>query len=156
MPTNKRESFIFTTLMCAFMVFCMSIYNIGFYTDGISLETIKIAWLGFPLAFGVALILDWFLVSRIAKGIAFKFAGENKSPLVLIPLISTGMVCGMVLTMSMFGALCHGGLTNQTLNLWLSLIPKNFVVALPLQLLIAGPLVRFVFRKAFPVGVISC
>ena len=31
--------------------------------------------------------------------------------------------------------------------MWLSNIPKNFVMALPYQLIIAGPVVRFVFRS---------
>lgn len=31
-------------------------------------------------------------------------------------------------------------------------IPKNFVMALPFQLIIAGPLVRKVFRTIFPEG----
>ena len=36
--------------------------------------------------------------------------------------------------------------------MWLTNIPKNFVMALPYQLIIAGPGVRFVFRAAFPEG----
>ena len=38
------------------------------------------------------------------------------------------------------------------MSAWLFNIPRNFVMALPLQLLIAGPLVRKVFRGLFPVG----
>ena len=29
MPINKKESLIYTTLMCIFMVYFMSVYNIG-------------------------------------------------------------------------------------------------------------------------------
>lgn len=38
--------------------------------------------------------------------------------------------------------------------IWLTNIPKNFIMALPFQLLIAGPLVRKIFRAAFPVGTV--
>ena len=35
---------------------------------------------------------------------------------------------------------------------WLTNIPRNFIMALPLQLILAGPVVRRVFRSAFPEG----
>ena len=61
----------------------------------------------------------------------------------------------MVIIMSLYGALevaVSQGLWSQVGIIWLTNIPKNFVVALPLQLLIAGPLVRKVFRTLFPEG----
>ena len=33
-------------------------------------------------------------------------------------------------------------------------IPRNFIMALPLQLLIAGPFIRGLFRKLFPEGTV--
>jgi hypothetical protein len=41
---------------------------------------------------------------------------------------------------------------SQVLLIWLTNIPKNFIMALPFQLLIAGPVIRRVFRAAFPEG----
>ena len=38
--------------------------------------------------------------------------------------------------------------------MWLVNIPHNFVMALPWNLLVAGPISRFVFRRAFPVGTV--
>ena len=57
--------------------------------------------------------------------------------------------------MSLYGAFevaISQGLWSQIGIIWLTNIPKNFIVALPLQLLIAGPLVRKVFRTLFPEG----
>lgn len=153
MPKNKRESLIFTIMMCAFMVFVMSVYNISFYV-GFSFETVKSAWVGFPLAFIVAFILDWFFVGKFAKKFAFKLAGNNSKPIVLVLLISTFMVCGMVIFMSLFGALHTAGISSLTIPLWVENIFKNFILALPLQLLVAGPLIRYVFRKTFPEGTV--
>ena len=47
------------------------------------------------------------------------------------------MVCGMVILMSLYGAVEQAGISEQTLMVWLTNIPKNFIAALPLQLLIA-------------------
>ena len=49
--------------------------------------------------------------------------------------------------MSLFGAVMHPNVNQGLLMTWLSNIGKNVVVALPLQLLIAGPIVRRLFRK---------
>ena len=65
------------------------------------------------------------------------------------------MVVPMVIIMSLYGAFevaISQGMWNQIGIIWLTNIPKNFIVALPLQLLIAGPLVRKVFRTLFPEG----
>ena len=48
----------------------------------------------------------------------------------------------------------HTGAWSDVPMRWLMNIPRNFVMALPLQLLIAGPLVRKVFRTAFPMGTV--
>lgn len=154
MPVNKRESMIFTLLMCAFMVFIMSAYNVV-RIHGLNSELMKTTWLGFPLAYVVALISDWFIVGPIAKKVAFKIIGLNAPTWKKVVAISTCMVTGMVLIMSLFGSIVGAGLSSQTLIIWLYNIPANFILALPLQMLIAGPVVRIIFRKAFPEGAIA-
>lgn len=149
MPQNRRESFVYTVLMCAFMVFFMSVYNIAMM-EGLSWMTIKSAWMGFPLAYVVGILCDWFLVSSLAKKIANKIVGEKKKRLIIA--IPCCMVCGMVVLMSLFGALQHVGFHSGILSAWLHNIPLNAIAALPLQLIFAGPIVRRAFRKLFPVG----
>lgn len=63
----------------------------------------------------------------------------------------------MVIIMSFYGgveACVRSGAWSALLIIWLTNIPKNFIMALPFQLIVAGPLVRKVFRTAFPVGTI--
>lgn len=153
MPINKRESLIFTTFMCAFMVFFMTLYNVV-RIHGFTSDLLISTWIGFPLAYAVALVSDWFLVGPLAKKIAYKIAGENPPTWKLVIAISSSMVTGMVLIMSLFGAIVGVGINSQTLIVWLINIPFNFVVALPLQMILAGPLVRLTFRRLFPVGAI--
>lgn len=118
MPINKRESMVFTIIMCA-------------------------------------IIGDWFLVAPTAKKIAIKAVGHDAPVWKKMIAIPTCMVCGMVLIMSLFGAIMGVGFSSQTISVWVYNIPANFIVALPMQLIVAGPAVRFVFRKAFPEGVIT-
>jgi len=158
MPQNKRESLIFSFMMCFVMVLWMSIYNVSISLGGISMESIKIAWLGFPVAFITALMLDLLIVSKVAKAVAFGLILKPESSVIKkILVVSTGMVIQMVVLMSLYGSIemcLRNGMWSQIVIYWLRNIPKNLIMALPLQLLIAGPVIRKYFRIAFPVGAI--
>lgn len=120
------------------------------------MESIKAGWLGFPIAYIFAMCCDWFFVSKIAKGFAFKYLVKpNSSVLRKVISVSCCMVVPMVIIMSLYGAVevsVEMGNFSNLLIIWLTNIPKNFVMALPYQLIVAGPLARFVFRSAFPEG----
>lgn len=156
MPQNKRESLIYTVMMCFVMVLWMSFYNVALQQGRFTLETLAAGWLGFPFAYVVGMCCDWFVASRIAKGVAFRFLVKPQdSALKKVLCISCGMVVVMVVLMSLYGA-CEGAFhTGNWAGVpgnWLVNIPRNFIMALPLQLLLAGLLVRRVFRAAFPEG----
>ncbi|MED0990469.1 hypothetical protein P4T72_11485 [Bacillus nitratireducens] len=62
------------------------------------------------------------------------------------------MMClGMVFFMSFYGIAMmylHGGLHGDSfVSIYFSIFMRNFIVAYPLQLMIMGPLVRFLFGK---------
>ena len=120
------------------------------------MESIKAGWLGFPIAYIFAMCCDWFFVSKIAKGFAFKYLVKpDSSVLRKVISVSCCMVVPMVIIMSLYGAVevsIEMGNFSNLLMMWLTNIPKNFVMALPFQLIIAGPLVRKVFRTIFPEG----
>lgn len=101
---------------------------------------------------------DLFLVSRLAKGFAFRFlVRPGDGVLKTIICVSCCMVVLMVIIMSFYGAVeaCISiGNWGSLLFIWLGNIPTNFIVALPFQLLIAGPFVRKMFRRLFPEGTV--
>lgn len=113
MPQNKRESLIYTVIMCAFMVLWMSIYNVSLQYGAFSLEAVIAGWIGFPIAYVFAMCCDWFVVSKLAKGIAFRYLVKPEDcALKKILCISGGMVVGMVIIMSLYGA-CEGPSTPE-------------------------------------------
>lgn len=141
MPINKRESLLFTFIMCFCMVLWMSIYNVALQHGAINGEVVAAAWLGFPVAYVFAMCCDWFIASPSAKGFAFKFlvTPGKSSPLAMTLAVSSCMVVPMVIIMSLYGAcegLFHmpgGPLANlQALPMmWLVNIPRNFIRACP-------------------------
>lgn len=146
MPRNFKEEIVFTAIMAGLMVFVMVGYNVVLvegFTSQLLLHTIE----DYPLGLLVAIILDMFVVGRIAKGIAFKYIINDymKKNVLLIGLtISVLMVLGMVTCMSLFGIIMNGQLSWGAYgHAWLF----NVIVALPLQLLIVGPIARAVLGK---------
>ncbi|MDO4262113.1 MAG: DUF2798 domain-containing protein [Eubacteriales bacterium] len=156
MPQNKRESLIYTVMMCFMMVLWMSMYNVTLHMGALSFETLQEGWLGFPFAYIYAMLFDWFLVSHLAKGFAFRFLVRPESPVLhKVLAVSCCMVIPMVIVMSLYGSLeacVKSGVWSLLLPTWISNIPKNMAMALPFQLLVAGPVVRRIFRSAFPEG----
>lgn len=158
MPQNKRESLIYTIMMCFVMVLWMSIYNVSLHEGGLGIDSIRAGWIGFPIAYIIAMCCDWFLVSKVAKHVAFRYLVKpTSSSTMKVIAVSCCMVIPMVIIMSLFGGI-EVCLTTGTWSslpiIWLTNIPMNFIMALPLQLLLAGPFIRFVFRKTFPLGTI--
>lgn len=144
MPKNRKESLLYTMMMCAFMVFWMSVYNVALY-QGLNSEALQAAWIGFPLAYLIGCMCDWLLVASLAKRFAFKMVSPNSKPIYRMVAISSCMVIGMVFCMSLYGAIEQGGIGLHTIGMWGNNIWKNTIVALPLQLCIAGPFIRRVF-----------
>ena len=159
MPKNKRESLIYTVMMCFTMVIWMSMYNVSLNWGVFDMETLKEGWLGFPVAYLFAMFCDWFVVSGPAKGFAFRFLVKPgiSSQIKMVIAVSCCIAVPMVIIMSFYGAMemcVRTGEWSALLLTWLTNIPKNFIMAIPFQLLIAGPLVRKLFRTAFPEGTI--
>lgn len=163
MPTNKRESLIFTFSMCFCMVLWMSIYNVARTVGALNMEVLSEAWLGFPVGYIFAMLCDWFIASPLAKKVAFKlFVKPSTSPRFIPVIVSTCMVVPMVIIMSLFGVIeagthMPGGVMSVLSNLpqlWIQNIGWNFIMAWPFNIIVAGPIVRALFRRAFPIGTV--
>ena len=156
MPQNKRESLIYTVMMCFFMVLWMGTYNVILQYGTFNVEVAVASWVGFPFAYIFAMCCDWFLVSGLAKGVAFKWLVKPEdSPLKKVICVSVCMAVPMVIIMSLYGAVegaFHTGNWAAVPMNWMINIPRNFIMAIPLQLIVAGPIIRRLFRAAFPVG----
>lgn len=149
MGQSKTEKFIFTLMMCACMVLGMTIYNM-ILIDGFSSKIFSNLLYDYWPGFIVALILDVFVVGKIAKYIAGKIVKDNDPIIKRIITISFFMVCGMVLCMSFYGAFINVGFSPILPNAYINAVWKNFIVALPLNFLVVSPLVRSVFLKLYP------
>ena len=150
MPTTKKESLLFGLMMCFGMVLVMTLYN--FYLNGtFGKMTFTEGLLDFVIGFIIAFILDWCIVGPIAKKIAFKLTANTTKKIYTVLTISICMVIGMAFFMSIYGmimsSLNNGVEYNSIMAAYLSVYSKNLMLALPLQIIIMGPVVRYLFTK---------
>jgi hypothetical protein len=141
MPRNLKEEVVFTAIMAGLMVFVMVCYNVAL-VEGVTSTLLVHSIMDYPGGLLVAIILDLLVVGPIAKFVAFRYIINDymKKNVVLIGItISVLMVVGMVSCMSLFGIIMNGQVS------WISYFHAwgfNVIVALPLQLLIVGPIAR--------------
>ncbi|MFC6171426.1 DUF2798 domain-containing protein [Loigolactobacillus jiayinensis] len=149
MPRNWKEEIVFTAIMAGLMVFVMVCYNVllvqGF-TKGFLMNSLA----EYPGGLLVAVVLDLLIVGPIAKKLAFRYIINDymKKNVILIGItISVMMVLGMVSCMSLFGMIMSHELGGHVLATYGHAWIFNLIVALPLQLLIVGPIARAVLGK---------
>lgn len=149
MGKNKKENFIFTLICCALMVLGMALYN-GILTNGFTSDLFIGILIPYLPIFCIALILDWFLVGNLAKGLVAKIVNDNDPMIKKVLFISFFMVCGMCFCMSLIVSIIHMSSPSQFPLQFVKTLGMNFICALPLQLLIVGPIARGIFFKIYP------
>ncbi|AQQ54885.1 hypothetical protein [Planococcus lenghuensis] len=162
MPTNKKEGLLFGLMMVFGMVLFMYTYNL--VMEGLWKElSIAAIALQFLITLMVAFIVESFLIGPLAGGFVSKLRYDKSKKWKNILAMSGCMVTGMVLTMSVFGLAVKfmiSGIDGSLLSDYVQLVGQNFIMALPVQLLIVGPIARwvltaFIQNGAHPETVIS-
>ncbi len=144
MPKNFKEELLFTAVMAGLMVLVMAGYNITL-ADGFSNHFIREVLVGYPLALIVAAICDLGIIGPGVKYIFFHFIINDymkKKQIRIALTISVMMVAGMVTLMSLFGMVVTQNFGGNVFLTYLRTWIFNLFMALPLQLLIVGPIAR--------------
>jgi len=144
MPKNFKEELLFTAVMAGLMVLVMAGYNIAL-ADGFSHHFIREVLVGYPLALVVAAICDLGIIGPGVKYLFFHYIINDymkKKQIRIALTISCMMVVGMVTLMSLFGMVVTGNFGGNVVLTYLHTWIFNVFMALPLQLLIVGPIAR--------------
>lgn len=149
MPNTKLESVFFTAITAWGMVYCMTLYNTvlaaGSFTNDSFLLAFKNMWIEFVLIF----LCAYFISSRAAKRLAFRVVQKEDRPIVIVLAIQVFTVVCQVALASVLGVWHGYGFTVQFVPDYITTYCRNFIMALPLQLLLVGPAARGIFRTAF-------
>lgn len=149
MPKTKFQSVIFTAITAWIMVYIMTLYNVvlamGSFTNATFLITLKGMWIEYIIIF----LCAFFISSHVAKYFAFRVVKPEDRPIAIIIAIQVFTVVVQVALASILGVYHGYGFTNQFIPNYLVTYCRNFIMALPVQLFIAGPLARWIFRSIF-------
>lgn len=149
MPKTRLESIFFTAVTAWLMVYGMTLYNTvlasGTFTNATFLVALQNMWIEFIIIF----LLAYFVSGHIAKRLAFRVVQPGDRPIFIIFAIQIFTVVSQVAFASILGVYHSFGFTVNFIPHYLLTYCQNFAMAMPLQLFLAGPLARWIFRTVF-------
>ena len=148
MPETKLQDFIYTLIMAFVMVYVMICYNIAIHTGGLNNFVFLEAFNGLIYMWPIAIILEFFLIGKIAHKLTFKALDPKKTPSIIISYgISIVIVTFMCPIMSLVATiLINKPSLDIFISSWLQSMVLSFPMAMCFQLFYAGPIVRFIFN----------
>ena len=146
MPKNKLEEVVFTAIMATIMVYGMVVYNVALNTGTVDGTTFIAAAHELPIMVPVAFILEFFIVGKIAKMLAFTVMKPTDRPQFITYAISICICCIMCPIMSLVATILFKELS---FGMWIKTWAMNFPMAILYQMFYCGPLVRLIFRAIF-------
>ena len=149
MPRTRFQNVIFTIVMAFVMVYAMICYNIAIDRGGLTNDIFLMAFHEVIIMWPLAFILEFFVVEKLSKKLAFRLVKPSDKPIFIILAISSMIVCLMCPSMSFAAALLFKHPGSQIIAAWLQLTVINFPMAFCWQIFFAGPFVRLLFRTVF-------
>lgn len=104
-------------------------------------------WIEYIIIF----LCAFFISSHIARYFAFRVVRPGDRPIAIIFAIQVFTVVSQVSQASILGVYHGYGFNSQFIPHYLVTYCRNFIMALPVQLFIAGPVARWIFRSIFEV-----
>lgn len=149
MPKTKFQSVIFTAITAWIMVYIMTLYNMVLASGNFENYTFLIALKGMWSEYVIIFLCAFFISSPVAKRFAFRIVKSGDRPIFIILTIQIFTVVCQVALASILGVYHGYGFTEQFVPNYLTTYCRNFIMALPVQLLIAGPIARRLFGLMF-------
>ena len=147
MPKNKFQDVVFTIIMATVMVYGMVVYNVALNTGGVRGETFFIALHELPIMVPIAFVLEFFIVGKIAKALAFSVMRPDDRPQFITYAISLCICCNMCPIMSLVATFLFK--ESKSFGTWIQTWAMNFPMAICYQLFYCGPFVRLIFKTIF-------
>lgn len=146
MPRNVKEGLIYGGVICALTCIFMATMNICINMGGVSGKAIVTSLKSFPLVFVIAMILEMFIVGKIADKLVNVFSSSTDCLNAHILFRTFFTVIGMSIIMTIVGGSLANGFSLEVIKEFIICWPRNFCVAIFLELLVVQPIARNVMR----------
>ncbi len=150
MPKTAFEKFIFSLMMALAMTSGMRLYNLFLTGDGMTFQSVLAVARMLPLMCAIAMCFQSFLAGPLARKVAFGIVDPRKdAPWRVTICLACCMACCMSPLMSAVATFFFRSAEGAFLPVWGKTVARNMPFALLLQIVVAGPLVRWIFRRMF-------
>ncbi len=149
MPQTKFQAVVFTAITAWIMVYIMTLYNTVLASGSFTNLTFWLALKGMWIEFIIIFLCAFFISGHIARKFAFRVVKPEDRPIFIIFAIQIFTVVCQVALASVLGVYHGYGFTEQFIPNYLVTYCRNFIMAMPIQLFIAGPIARGLFRCIF-------
>jgi hypothetical protein len=146
MPKNKLQDVVLTAIMALVMVYGMIVYNVALHMGGVSGATFLAALSELYIMAPIAFVLEFFIVGKIARKLAFSVMRPTDRPQFITYAISICICCIMCPTMSLIATFLF---QTPSFGTWIETWARNFPMAILYQMFYCGPFVRLIFRLIF-------
>lgn len=147
MPKNKFQDVIFTAIMATIMVYGMIVYNVALNMGGVRGETFIAALHEMPIMVPIAFILEFFVVGKLARMLAFTVMRPDDRPQFITYAISICICCIMCPIMSLIATILFKD--TKDFPTWVQTWGHEFSDGHFVSVFYCGPLVRLIFRAIF-------
>lgn len=150
MPKTKLQDFIFTIAMAFIMVYAMICYNISLNIGGMTNQVFLLAFHELIIMWPIAIILEFFIIEKLAKEITFHLIDPKvERPFFIKLVLCSVIVCLMCPIMSLIATILFKNAGLEMIAVWLQTTVFNFPMALAWQICFGGALVRYMFQKIY-------
>jgi hypothetical protein len=146
MPKNKFQDVVFTAIMATVMVYGMIVYNVALNTGEVAGYTFLAALEELYIMAPIAFVLEFFVVGKLARMLAFTVMKPTDRPQFITYAISICICCIMCPVMSLIATFLF---KEPSFGTWVQTWGMNFPMAICYQMFYCGPLVRLIFRSIF-------
>lgn len=136
MPKSKKEGLLLSCIMSLIMIYVMAALNNYVKIGYVDANSWLIALQRLPLGFIVGILCDLCVCTPLSRKIVSSIANEGDREIYLVFILRFCMVVFMTIAMTVFGTVVGHG----TLEEFFIYLPYNFVIALPIQMIIVAPL----------------
>ncbi|MDO4615673.1 MAG: DUF2798 domain-containing protein [Lachnospiraceae bacterium] len=132
MPKNKFQDAVFTVIMAAIMVYGMIVYNVALNMGSVTGETFLAALHELPIMGPIAFVLEFFIVGKLARKMAFTVMRPTDRPAFITYAISICICCVMCPVMSLIATILFKD--TKTFGTFIQPWAMNFPMAMLYQM----------------------
>lgn len=128
MPKNKFQDVVFTIIMATIMVYGMVVYNVALNTGAVTGKIFLVALHELPTMVPIAFILEFFVVGKIARKLAFMVMRPDDRSQFITYAISICICCIMCPIMSLAATILFK--ETKSFGTWVQTWAMNFPMAM--------------------------